>query len=82
MEPVHDHDCEGCIFVGSDVPWDGEPRCNQVDLYVCLQPSGDHCLIRRYSSEGSQYGCVTLSWNPLPPKYQPVLDRAKARGLL
>lgn len=55
MIPAHDHDCEGCIYVGSDAPQPGERRVNQVDMYIC-----NNSLIRRYSSEPSDYGSSLL----------------------
>jgi len=51
-QPIHLHDCESCIFLGS---------FNEADLYLC---NGYHqrdggCLIARYSSDCSDNVC----WN-------------------
>lgn len=53
--PLYEHDCEECEYLGVDVSHPGEPKCNGVDLYV--HRSDRTVLIRRYSSEGSNYGC-------------------------
>lgn len=55
--PLYEHDCGRCRHLGTDVGHPGEPRNNGVDLYVCEGPSGA-TLIRRYSSEPSNYGAV------------------------
>lgn len=58
--PAFEHDCEKCIFVGGDTPQDGEPRVNQVDMYLHRSPNRT-TLIRRYSSEPSDYQSQELS---------------------
>jgi len=76
VPPVHDHDCERCRYVGADAPQQGEPRCNQVDMYICKSS-----LVRRYGSEGARYG----SWDvrmgsDMPDKYRRVATAGLACG--
>lgn len=61
---IYDHDCDACIFLGQDERLSGEPLCNGVDLYICIQgrQPEDYCLIRRYSSEPSNYGAVNIKY--------------------
>lgn len=83
--PVHDHDCDdGCIFVGANGPVAGEPRVNQVDLYVHLRPHGDHELIRRYGSAGADYSCFGTKTIALMriPHFLTIVEKAKASGVL
>jgi hypothetical protein len=49
--PAHEHDCRMCTYVGPDSPQPGEPRVNQVDMWIC-----GNSLIRRYSSDPPDYG--------------------------
>ena len=55
--PVYEHDCDHCIYLGSDHPRGGERQVNAVDLYYHDTPSGP-TLIRRYSSDGPDYSAV------------------------
>jgi hypothetical protein len=69
LEPKHEHDCDACVYLGSD-QW--------YDYYFC--PRGDQTLIARYGPDG-QYdsgmcfygrnGSITEAGN-----------RAIARGLI
>lgn len=58
--PHYRHDCEQCIFLGIDARDSGEPQCNGVDMYVHVNRYGNHCLIRRYSSVGSNYSSFLM----------------------
>jgi hypothetical protein len=49
MEPRHQHDCDGCVFLG-------RAREGETDYWLCRVGGGAHTLIRRHSSEGSDYG--------------------------
>ena len=62
--PLYEHDCKACRFLGTEGPLKGEPRCNGVDMYICTQgrEPEDYALIRRYSSEDSNYGCMPMSY--------------------
>ncbi len=81
--PVHTHDCEACIFVGAEAPAAGEPRTNQVDLYIHLHDRpGGNTLIRRYSSEGADYGAVDEEIGKFLEKYAVIVAAAKAIGLI
>ncbi len=82
MEPAHTHDCDECIFVGADGPVEGEPRTNQVDMYVHLstRPFGGS-LIRRYSSEGADYGSFDPETGRRFEKYRRVIAAAEALGI-
>jgi hypothetical protein len=75
MTPLYEHDCTNCRFLGTDIRRPGEPACNSVDLYACEGTSGaivsNVTLIRRYSSEGSNYGAVPLEL----VRHQTVSDR-------
>jgi hypothetical protein len=64
IAPHYKHDCTACHYLGSDSCLPGEPRCNVVDLYICTQGRrpDDYCLIRRYGSEGSNYGAMPASY--------------------
>ncbi len=80
---VHTHDCEDCIFVGGDGPQPGEPRVNQVDMYVHLhaKPFGT-TLIRRYSSDGPEYASMPVGMGAERiEKYSRVAYAARAMGL-
>lgn|GEM_PF-7083351 len=72
-EPVHDHDCKRCQFVGSEAPELHEPLTNQVDMYVCDDHAGRVTLIRRFGSDGPSYAATDPRPN-LPAKYQRVLN--------
>lgn len=76
--PAHEHDCSECVFVGGDAPQVGEPRVNQVDMYVseCSYP------LRRYSSRPDDYACLPLEAASQIEKYQRVIAAAKAMGVL
>jgi hypothetical protein len=78
--PIHEHDCDGCIFVGIDAPERGEPRTNQVDCYIHINPSGRITAIRRYGDEPSNNGAMDTE-APVS-KYRRVLDMAKERGVI
>ncbi len=58
-KPIHEHDCDGCTFLGTDQ--------RGKDWYVCGKPKM-RSLIRRYGSKGSDYesgliaGCVTMTY--------------------
>jgi hypothetical protein len=80
MTPLYQHDCTTCRFLGCDDPQPGEPRCNGVDMYIHdgLQRMGPFtagpCVVRRYSSEGGDYGSWSVDAFPIPGKYQRVID--------
>ena len=83
-QPVHQHDCDICVFVGADTPQPGEPRVNQVDMYV--HPSAhiyNRSLIRRYSSSGPDYTsipeCMVQDNNE---KFLRVVEAARMIGVL
>lgn len=79
--PIHDHDCPHCKYLGTDTPAPGEPRCNVVDMYICTQgreDPEDFTLIRRYSSEPSDYACAHLGY--YSPKYQRLVTKARELG--
>lgn len=64
--PVFDHDCEACVYLGTEGPASHNERvmrCNAVDLYHCPRDTMDSggTYIRRYSSEGSQYSSMAVS---------------------
>jgi len=49
----HKHDCTNCTFIES---------VGNTDFYICLNESGrDGSLIKRYSSEGSDYSSYNLA---------------------
>ena len=73
--PAFEHDCPQCVFVGADHPQQGEPRVNQIDMYVHRSPSHT-ILIRRYGSEPSNYSSQEMS-DRISPKYQRVWDAAR-----
>ena len=80
MSAAYQHDCPGCVFVGTDRTYDGEPATNQVDLYVHVGPR-HVSLIRRYGSEpANNASCSTET--PISARYQPVLDAAQRMGLV
>lgn len=91
--PLYDHDCRQCVYLGTEPPEPGDPRVNGVDLYVCVGPR-TISLIRRWGSDRASYGSTPVSLNrltgeirtmtgePLSPRYQRILDRAKAEDLL
>jgi len=61
--PRFNHDCDKCHYLGEDGPLPGEPKCNAVDLYICTIGHKDqryYSLIRRYSSEDSEYGSLSV----------------------
>jgi len=60
--PLYTHDCDKCRFLGIDVRRHGEPQCNGVDMYVCESVLGRPLLLRRYSSEGPNYGCLDVEY--------------------
>jgi hypothetical protein len=83
IEPAHEHDCSVCHYLGQDVSNQGEPATNAVDLYICAQGydrQEDYSLIRRYGSEGGNYGCLPLSH--AGPRYATAILRARERGLI
>lgn len=82
MTPLYEHDCEVCRFLGHDSPHLGEPRCNGVDLYICMQGrlAEGYALIRRYGSEPSNYGCLTVGSHS--QRYETNMILAQARGLI
>ena len=49
MEPRHQHDCDRCVFLG-------RASAGETDYWLCPSGTGAHTLIRRHSSEGSDYG--------------------------
>jgi hypothetical protein len=52
VEPIHEHDCDRCRFLGTDVVRDeNERRGNGVDMYVCADALGGPTVIRRYGPE-------------------------------
>lgn len=76
MQPIYEHDCPHCKYLGVDTPAPGEPKSNVVDMYICTQGREKQwfALIRRYGSEPANYGCTPLSL--ITPRYQPVLRAA------
>ena len=61
--PLYKHDCDRCRFLGIDQVRKGEPRCNGVDMYVCLSRGwfiGNPTLVRRFSSEPADYHSTVL----------------------
>jgi hypothetical protein len=60
VNPVYEHDCNSCIFLGNDDRVDGEPDCNSVDLYAHISKNGYHTLIRGFSSKGNDYRSLQL----------------------
>lgn len=84
LEPVHEHDCNVCIFLGQDGPLPGEPKCNVVDLYICTQgrTPDNYALIRRYSSEGGDYGCWTYGVKSASSRYNINEELARAKGIV
>ena len=50
--PKHTHDCQSCTFLGTDK--------QGTDWYVCGSPES-RSLIRRFSSEGSDYVSVPIA---------------------
>lgn len=60
-EPAYQHDCEACQFVGQTSPRPGEEPVNVVDLWRHdHKPEGRVTLIRRFSSDGSDYTSTTI----------------------
>lgn len=55
VRPVHTHDCAQCRFLG---------RLNGEDLYHC---PNDGSFIRRFGSEGGQYGSLGSMTPPGSP---------------
>jgi len=53
-EPQYQHDCERCVFLGRATAPE-QDTLPLADLWLCPSDSGAHTLIRRYSSEGSEY---------------------------
>jgi hypothetical protein len=87
--PVHEHDCPVCHYLGKDTGNPGEPSCNAVDLYICTQAierQEDFNLIRRYGSEGSNYGCVSVAIARRDgssfPRYARALALAESAGFI
>lgn len=86
--PTYKHDCENCIFVGTDDPDEGEPKTNAVDMYACPALKGPFphiIMIRRYSSKPSNYGSMTYEPSrpdSLPSRYKPVLTAWNKRNTL
>ena len=77
-KPLFEHDCEGCIFLGSYQC----KRFGPVDLYFCGKKSGNNnTVIARYSSEGPDYGSGMIFALLEKQPYKEALDRAVARGL-
>ena len=79
--PVHDHDCDGCIYLGGEGPRPGEPPTNQVDMYFCPKSDGG-TLLRRYSSEGAEYASFPTDIAARFEKYQTGYRIAQMRGLI
>lgn len=95
--PAHYHDCDGCVFLGSEpiTTWK-EPRntdelgCNYhfYDLYYC--PSSNvlgGSLLARYACNGSQYASWPLDVYLAHPEIQDgirkrIYDLAIAHGLV
>ncbi len=51
--PNHKHDCDNCTFIKT---------LAEADYYICLHSGGaDGSLIKRYSSEGSDYASYNLA---------------------
>jgi hypothetical protein len=75
---VHEHDCPNCTYLGADGPQDYEPSVNQVDMYIC-----GNSIIRRYSSEPSDYGCSQVHGLVAGPgrPYLRNLEAAKRQGV-
>ena len=61
-EPIHEHDCDRCQFLGTDIVRHPNERTgNGVDMYVCRPIlGGDPTLIRRYGPE-EHYSSLPLS---------------------
>jgi hypothetical protein len=53
-EPQYQHDCDRCVFLGRATAPE-QDMLPLADLWLCPCDSGAHTLIRRYSSEGSDY---------------------------
>jgi len=49
VKPVHTHDCKGCTFLG---------RLDDQDLYTCMQGGVGLTYIRRFGSDGPDYGSL------------------------
>ena len=73
LQPQHTHDCEHCRFVG---------RAGGHDLYIHPQDAGDHSLIRRFGSQGEEYGCWKATYGNVPPDYRAILIMAQRQGLV
>ncbi len=61
-KPIFEHDCTtgGCKFLGHDAVRPGEGSGNIVDLYVHIGQLGATTVIRRLSSEPSDYRSFPL----------------------
>jgi hypothetical protein len=85
-EPIYEHDCTTCLYLGSDAALQGDRLVNQVDVYIHLNPSGNHTIIRRYSSHPPDY----VSFKPhelngrhyVPVGYRSAVALAQEKGYL
>lgn len=84
--PIHVHDCDNCMFLGSFSPKEGNYAKNVYDLYYCPDEVYNlPTIIARYGSEGVQYlsgmifGCHAKEdlTSPLGEAWR----RAKEKGL-
>lgn len=64
--PIHEHDCERCVFLGSSV--------DESDWYVCDQGIGHPTIVRRYGEDGDYESSISML-HRVPKRFQ---DRARA----
>lgn len=69
-EPLHEHDCDVCVFLGS---WEA------YDLYYCPQ-SGMPTVIARYGTLGSYISGLHATRDI--PALAVAQERARVKGLL
>ena len=77
-QPVHEHDCTECVFLGSFI----SVKSETYDMYI--HPSGDRTLIARYGTLGEYISCPLAyveGYKPGTAIYE-AYQRAKARGLV
>ena len=83
-KPVHQHDCDACIFLGLMSNKEQEAQGRQVDLYLHPPTNEDFydcTFIARYSSEGGDYSSGNeFCWSN--PYLNQALRMAYEKGML
>ena len=81
-QPMYEHDCDACIFLGradgAAMGW----SVAEVDLYFCANSMFGPQYVMRYGDDGPEYCSGNVENDLTWPRSQEVYRRALERGLI